>query len=97
MLALISTILLIRIFYYTDPAFMSYAGHNVFLRTLQYILFVPILLWIVLFSNRWLYEEWLGQSKLKDIITYEKFQKLFTLYHFLAFVVIVYGNIVWVA
>lgn len=95
-LALASTILLIRGFYYIDPDFLTYAGHSVILRTVQYIVIVPILLWVVLFSNERLYALWLGQSKIKNILTYSRFQKLFTFYHILIFIILLYANITWV-
>ncbi len=95
-LASIGTFFLIRVFYYTDPSFLSYEGHNVLFRTLQYIMIVPILFWTVLVSNKWLYETWFGKSKIKNIMNYENFQKIVSLYILLITLGIIYGNLKWI-
>jgi hypothetical protein len=95
-LASIGTLLLFRVLYYTDPNFLKFEGHNLIFLAFQYIVILPILLWIVVFTNKWLYEKFVGNSNLKVIITYSVFQKLFTIYHFVLVLILIYGNYKWV-
>ena len=95
LLAFASTIFLFRAFYYNDPDFLVFEDKNFISIFFHYVIILPILLWIVLVTNKWLYDEWIGRSKIHNIISYETFQKLFTIYHSIIFVIILYSNYIW--
>ncbi len=96
LLAFIGTFFLIRVFYYTDPSFLSYEGHNVIVWTLENVIVLPILFWVVLAANHKLYDLWFGESRIKNLIKYDVFQKIVSLYLLFITLGIIYGNLKWI-
>ena len=94
--ALISTLFLIRVLYYSDPNFLVFEENKLFIQIIQYIIVLPSLLWMVIISNKWLYNVFVKEGNLRVIITYDVFQKIFTVYQFILMTVIIYGNLKWV-
>jgi hypothetical protein len=89
--ATIGTAFLFRYFYYTDKNFLSISNQSIF----SYVFALPGLLWIVFFTNKWFYKKIIS-VKLQTIITYNIFQKMFTIYQFLIMIMIIIANIKWI-
>ena len=95
--ASIGTIFLFRGFYYSDPNFFTTDENNIICIVLYCLTIVPILLWIAFFTNRWFYNESIGKSNLKAIVSYKAFQFFWTFYQFATMTIIIMANIKWIS